>query len=306
MPSSFKYQLLPVVIGMLVCLAGCSDELIFTGGEEAAKMVVVASAPTDSAICILVTESQHITEDTFSRPVPNAELRLYVNGGLKETFKTPESGKVISAYRAKSGDSLTLIIRKDGFGKVESSVVNPGQTILLQFDSLTRLGNDWGLRLIMGDDALSDNFYLIELFASRWVYTLHPQTFKRIDSARVLEPLAMGSVAKIFFSDQNIVTSGQKFELFTDMLFNGDNYVLDMNVNVFNLQETPTKGKAEALKVKLRSINEDYYHFLTSLSLNRPIYGGPFSALSQVPGNMDGGYGIFSTYSVTSAVIKLK
>lgn len=284
----------------------CNDDLVYTGSQDDKKIVAVIRAESDSLLKIYLQESQLITEDTFSQPLSDAEIRLYKSEVLQETMKSPASGKVKSTFKVKPNDSLGIAIRKDGYNIVRADVQVPEFVSIILFDTVTRIGNDLLLKMSFIDLASRRNFYMVELFALRWKYILHPLTGARIDSTWEKEELEMESVNRIFFSDQNIVTNQQKFELFNDQIFNGQIFSLDMSINSFNLKESQAKGRAEQLEIRFRNINIDYYNFLTSLSLNRPVYGGPFSITSQVPGNIEGGYGIFAAYSTTTRRIIMK
>lgn len=291
---------------MALLVFGCNDDFVFTGEAGERKIVAVFFGHADSAIQMELYESQFITEDTLASPISAAEIRLYLDGQFSESLSSNALGIAKTQYKVTAGDSLRIAVRKDGYNLAEAKALVPDQVDLIQFDTTTRVGSQLGLRLSFVDPVLKGNFYLMEMHAQRWVYELDQFTQERIDSAKVWESIDIQSVNKIFFSDKNIVTNEQKFELFNDQIFNGQNFVLDINVNAFNLRETIGKGKAKNIKVRLRNINEDYYNFLTALSLNRPIFGGPFSISSQVPGNVTGGYGIFAVYTSSTAAIQMK
>lgn len=306
MQSSFRLYYLVFLFTMLTSV-GCNDDLIFTGSEAAKKIVAVVHAPVDSTIDVQLQESQFITDDTVSVPIENAEIRLYKDDLLLESFWSNSDGRISSKYRVKPDDRLKLIIRKDGYNLVQSEITIPNRLQLIQFDTTpARLGNNLGMWFTFSDEVSKRNFYIIELFAERWKYILHPTTFKRLDSTLIIETMDMESVSKVFFSDQNIVTNEAKYQLFNDKIFNGQAYRLDLNIKSLNLSGSQIKSPVLKLKMRLRNVNEEYYSFLTSLSLNRPIYGGPFSISSQVPGNITGGYGVFLAYTSATAEIKLK
>jgi len=294
-----------IVIALLAL--SCNDDFIFTGEADEKKIVAVFFGHADSAIQMELYESQFITEDTLALPIPNAEIRLYLDGQFSESLSSNGLGNAKTQYKVNAGDSLRIAVRKDGYNLAETKALVPDQVDLIHFDTTTRVGSQLGLRLSFDDPQSKKNFYLMEMHAQRWIYELDQFTQERIDSTKVWESIDIQSVNKIFFSDKNIVTNEQKFELFNDQIFNGQKqYVLDINVNAFNLRETISKGEAKRIKVRLRNVNEDYYNFLTALSLNRPIFGGPFSISSQVPGNIAGGYGIFAVYTSSTAAIQMK
>jgi hypothetical protein len=268
------------------------------------ELVAFIEAGTGKGINVVIKQSDLITQDTVSSPLYNANIDLLKNGFVVETRSTSVFGKADFLYEPKANDSLRVDIRYDTIF-ASSEVVVPKSVPIIQFDTTNRRANSLGLRLTFLDDARTRNYYLLDLKGKRWVYKFHPVSGKVIDSTMVSEPIKMNSVNRLFFSDNNIVNNRQNFELFNDRIFNGKNFVLDVDVSTFVLDAQVDKSKVLALDIVLKNITEDYYNFLTTLSLNRPVYGGPFSISSQVPSNISGGYGMFATYHSSSAHIDM-
>lgn len=291
-----------MVLGAML-ISSCKDDLVFTGSKDEKRIVAVITAEEGKQISVEIHESQLITEDTLAKPIQGAEVRLYQNSTLVETKQSPANGIFKTNFISDQLDSLRVVVQKDGYNRIEGTAQIPDHVNIIQFDTVARAGSDLLMKMAFIDRASIANFYLIDMRLKRWIYTLHPINGSRIDSTLVWEAVDIESPNKLFFSDQNIVTNSQKFELFNDKVFNGQYFVLDLQLNSFLLRETQAKGKAKEIEVELRNVNEEYYDFLTSLSLNRPIYGGPFAVSAQIPGNIHGGYGIFAAYTSTRATI---
>ncbi len=302
---NFKRIHIIVVLAGLALFSACQDDLVLDEHINERELVAFIEAGTGKGIHVVVKQSDLITQDTFSTPLYKANIDLLKNGFVIETRSTSIFGEADFSYEPQANDSLGVDIRYDTIHAF-SEVVVPKPVPIIQFDTTNRRASSLGLRITFLDDSRVKNYYLLDLRGKRWTYSFHPVTGKVIDSTMVYEPIKMKSVNRLFFSDNNIVNNRQNFELFNDRIFNGKNFVLDIDVSTFVLDAQVDKSKVLSLDLVLKNITEDYYSFLTTLSLNRPVYGGPFSISSQVPSNITGGYGMFATYHESKAQIDMQ
>lgn len=303
MPLSFKSILYSVIAATI--LIGCQDEIAFNQSATDNKMVVHAKGEVGKNLRLDIKQSELITEDTLEMPIDGVAIELFVNGAFREATYTDDAGRALFNYNVKSNDSILLSLSKPAFGEVTTSAVIPNEIGILQFDTTNKRPGIQGLRVSFYDRPLEENYYQISLKGKRWFYVIDPHTGIRTDSTYSSEVIDMKSVNRLFFSDNNIVNNRQNFELLNDKIFNGKNFVLDVDVSTFQLSEQTDRSDVKELQMELKNISADYYDFLATLSLNRPVYGGPFSISSQVPSNIKGGYGVFATYSTDKAIIKL-
>lgn len=301
MQLRFKHIL---IIALLA--AGCNDDLVITNTVSDTQMVVNATANYGEQIELEVIRPNLITEDTFNRPLSGVQVELVKNGNVVETRYTGSLGQVRFATKASGGDSLTLRMEKDGFEPATSTIETPFVIPILQFDTTTRRRNVLGCRISFYDPIKDENYYQLEMVGYRWFYKIHPITGQRQDSIWATQSLSMRSVNKLFFSDNNIINNRQSFELLNDKIFNGNNFVLDVDISAFALEEQPDRSAIKLLRFELNHIDKAYYDFLSTISLNRPVYGGPFSIASQVPSNIEGGLGIFAATASDTAFISLE
>jgi hypothetical protein len=285
---------------------GCNDEISFNQGNGDNLIVVHAQAEVGQRLRLEVSQSELVTEDTLENPINDVGIELFINGLFKEFVYSNTKGNAVFNYVVKAKDSLSIAINKPPFDAISSVAIVPSTMGILQFDTTNKRPQVQGLRISFFDQPLEVNFYQVSLQGQRWFYTLDKLTGQRTDSALGYEYVQMTSINRLFFSDNNIVNNRQNFELLNDKVFNGKNFVLDVDINTFQLEERHDRGEIQRLDIELKNISADYYNFLTTLSINRPVYGGPFSISSQVPSNIRGGYGIFAAYSTDKATILLK
>lgn len=304
MRLSFR-QILYILLVVLTC-GGCQDDITFNQGEASNRMVVHAKGEVGKNLRLEISQSERITEDTLEMPIDGVAVELMINGTLRESAYTDADGKVLLNYNVQSGDSIRMLFNKPSFGDVMTEAVVPSPVGILQFDTTNKRVDVQGLRVSFYDRQNEENYYQISLTGKRWYYLIDPNTGIRTDSIYSSEVIEMRSVNRLFFSDNNIVNNRQNFELLNDQIFNGKNFVLDVDVSTFQLAEQADRGAVQELQLELANISGAYYDFLATLSLNRPVYGGPFSISSQVPSNIQGGYGVFATYSTDIANIILK
>lgn len=304
MPSSFK----SIYIGILLAMSftACNDDLVFNGGNTDNKMVIYGNAKLGSNVEVLINQSEVITEDTLDNPIEDVTVNLHVNGVFKESQVTNKFGRAYFQYKSQEDDSMAIECFHPDFPITSSVIQIPKSIGILQFDTTNRRLNTRGLRLSIFDRPDEMNFYQISMIGERWTYIFDRNTGMRIDSALTVEFMEMTSVNRLFFSDNNIVINRQNFELFNDQIFDGKNFVLDIDLSNYQLDKQPDKSEVHELRLYMKSINQDYYNFLTTLSVNRPVHGGPFSISTQVPSNINEGYGIFAGYSEDVATLKLK
>jgi len=291
---------------LALAILSCNDDLVITNTVSDTQMVVNAAANNGEQIELEVIRPNLITEDTFNRPISGVQVELLKNGTVVETRYTGSKGQIKFATKAVGGDSLTLRMLKEDFEPANSTIKAPFVIPILQFDTTTRRSNVLGCRVSFYDPVQDEDFYQLEMVGYRWFYKIHPITGKRQDSIWSTQILSMRSVNKLFFSDNNIINNRQSFELLNDKIFNGKNFVLDVDISAFVLEEQPDRGAIKLLRFELNHIDKAYYDFLSTISLNRPVYGGPFSIASQVPTNIEGGLGIFAATASDTAFISLE
>ncbi len=301
MPLNSKFIYI-ALIGLTIW--SCNDDLVLKNVNQDRGVVAYIRAEVDGNIDVVVKKSDLITQDTLSTPLEGIHVDLYRNGRLEEARRTDKDGEVHFAYNPEERDSLLVEITGDDIDQMWAEAIAPSKVSIAFFDTTTIRASQRGFRIVFNDDAKTTDFYLVNLHGYRWVYRFHPITGRKIDSTYVYEPIRMTSVNRLFFSDNNIVNNRQNFELLNDVIFNGESgFELHVDVSTFVLTEQADRSEIQKLEVTLRHITKEYYDFLTTLSLNRPVYGGPFSISSQVPSNINGGYGIFATYSTDTSTI---
>ncbi len=293
-------------IAIALTMISCNDDLTFNQTDKDNQIVVHAMAEVGKNLRVNFKQSERITEDTLNNPIGGVAVELYVNEAPTESTYSDGLGNTIFNYNVQSGDSLRLKMNKPSFSPVTTQTIVPNSIGILQFDTTNKRASVQGLRVSFYDQPQEENYYQISLKGARWYYQLDPNTGLRTDSILSFEDIQMTSVNRLFFSDNNIVNNRQNFELLNDMIFNGKNFVLDIDVSRFQLAEQYDRSAVKSLHMELKNIGQDYYNFLATLSLNRPVYGGPFSISSQVPTNISGGYGIFAAYSTDVATITIE
>lgn len=302
MPLYFKI----IIFSLVFSLTGCSDELVFKTDKDANKLVAAIYLEVGKPASAVVMQTESITNDSNSVTIKNAFVYLFKNGVNIETETTNNLGQTDFDYIVQPGDSLKVEVIKEGFDKLRGSSSIPETTSILQFDTTSTRANSLGLIVSFVDKAKRSDFYKIKLVGSRYSYKIDPVSGQILDSVLIQESIPMKSVNRIFFSDNNIVTNRQDFELMNDLIFNGQNFNLNVDVDWFLLQKKYNKSEVKELEISLSHISPEYYDFLTTLSLNRPIYGGPFSIASQVTSSFDNGYGIIVASNTSKAIITLR
>ena len=214
-------------------LIGCNDDLTFNLTDKDNQIVVHARAEVGKNLRVNFKQSERITEDTLNSPIGGVAVELYVNQSPLESTYSDAMGNAIFNYNVQAGDSLRLEVNKPSFNPVTTHTIVPNPVGILQFDTTNKRASVQGLRVSFYDQPQQENYYQLSLKGARWYYQLDPNTGLRTDSILSFEDIQMTSVNRLFFSDNNIVNNRQNFELLNDKIFNGKNFVLDIDVSRF-------------------------------------------------------------------------
>ena len=149
-------------------------------------------------------------------------------------------------------------------------------------------------------DSPENDYYVLRLFAHSWEVDF-------IDTIYEQQP--------VYFSSQNAAIENKNDNgfysstNFTDALFNGDEYVMDVLVDeyYFTGEKEGVRDKGygvDSISIVFSKVSEEYYWYETSYqSFLSSRYS--FAQPVQVYSNIENGHGIFAGYSITKEIIDL-
>ena len=105
----------------------------------------------------------------------------------------------------------------------------------------------------------------------------------------------------MILTDEVFQNGGSPFRLqglFNDLLFNGQNKSLELEIPYDNFSGIEVgyewSYKTLSVRVYLHNISKSYYYYRTSLELYQSASGNPFAQPVQVYSNIESGFGVFA------------
>jgi hypothetical protein len=287
-------------------------------------MVVVNSFVTpDLVVSAQVSLSTFFlsNQDTFTM-IDNAKVNLLVNGVIKESLKLTSDGLYVGTYHPVIGDSIRLQVQTPGKNEVDCGTRVLPQTTVLSVDTsrvftgittpLTSvntttktidttgyaIGRTLKFVLHFSDNPSIQNYYRLVVITK----TFNSKGYS-VSYSFSFDDIVSGNTPENSVGPPTSLTSN-KFNVFSDDLFNGKQYPLTFsiadNVNVYYPGKAKKAAKRE-VDINLQSISKSYYlYLLTRASIKTNTF---FAEPVQVFSNVDGGIGILGSY--TSNVVKI-
>ena len=309
-----QYRLLLIIPVFL--LASCEKEIEFKGDKQEPLLVLNGLlTPDEHWISIHLSESRFfLSNENEFKFVRNADVTLWKNEEAIAVFYETGDNEYVAPYRPIPGDRLRITASAPGLNPVECSTdILPAPEILLVeiADHIAEYPNDdfdYDVFVTLNDPVEVANYYRLNLYLRIYFnegdYTDLSLQFRSDDVAfSSSESIPMG-------------TFGNRYRVFTDDVFNGNEYTLKLQVRIHYEEEendtdaynydydygVPTHIE---LHVDLQHITKEYYLYLKSRAAawRDNDLGGMFTEPIQIYNNIQGGIGILGSY--TSAVYTL-
>ena len=304
-------------------LLGCEREVTVELAPHVPRLAVYAMLQPDSLAAVWVTQTQSVLDGSPILSAQEAEVIITPEGQAPErlTLVRAEEGKYQGTFRPQAGITYELSVSADGFPSVEAStrVPHPVAVQLSDYRSETVKTSSaclycpdsvvyHHLSLNFQDPAPEENYYEVmgwmKYPGERYQYDSLLGEYVAISTAN-LDRLNFRSDDPVVATVEDAVLAAQYDNLyidnlpFTDQLISGDNYTFRCSVVD---DELTTK-----LLVLFRTYHPDAYRYERAKEKqqgsNHP--DALFYEAVQIPTNVRGGYGIFSSFSQDSVVIAL-
>ncbi len=288
-----------------ICIQACTKEVELDLPQHNSMIVVNSVFNNDSLLTVHISKSNGMFQN--SRPwVESAIIKLYQNDELIETNELipTDSGLYISNFVAQESNSYKLEISSSGLNSIECKDLLPTKPILgsISFKDSIYVDEDRfpisQARILIHDSFNKKNFYEVKF---KLKYILPDESKYRITDA-----ISYRKNSDIVLQNENILDYYPKTLVFSDELFNGQDYNMHIDfagpisITAYNGQ-MEHQGYDFTLIVYFRSISENYYKYkkqLTKHLYNQEgdIWEGVGDPI-QMYTNIDGGYGIFAGYT---------
>lgn len=294
-----------ILIG--ISLTACLTEVDLSDLRESPRFVVNGVAVAGESLRVSVTRTWFYTDDHPNVVIPDATVRLYVNGHYEETIPFVPgdtlfnaAGNYQAAFVPQVADRLRLEVSAPGYEAVHAETEVPQPSTLVDAKAVQEvITADSTMKRIsyaicFQDAAEEENYYLFRLEEG---YLSEDSTYRwhvlHLDYAE--EPLFgqnSSALDQILFPQY---LSGYDGRVFSDEAINGLPYTIHLQ-NTYSYSGTP---RTKRLRVRLYAISADYYKYLKTLqdqsdnSFANHLIDAGLAEPIRVYSNIDGGLGIF-------------
>lgn len=316
----------------LIAFASCQKNIEFND-EISKPMVVVHSFITpDSVVTASVSLSRFFLNDTVSfQSINNADVAVIVNGTLKEKLSLIGNGQYQGTYRPAMSDVVKLVVKVPSMNEVSSVTSINATPVIITVDT-TKISQDSyysstttdtlalvsdfkiNYTLKFTDNGNEKNYFKLVVHSKEYKYQfIYGHIIDQVSDRYFSDLIDVNNsttnpITGIITGENTNTNSGNKYNVFSDDLFNGKTYSLSFDVyyglytrypsNQYNIDgDRPEKIE---VFVSLQSISKDYYSYLKSRSAS----GGDdfFSEPVQITNNIVGGIGFFGSYTSSNVV----
>jgi len=265
---------------MLLLITACELVVDFDIPLDKPMLVVNALVNPDSTWLVSVSKSRHILDDAPAQVVGDAIITISDAQNNLITTLTPDgSGYYRSDQKPALNNSYNLNVETMGYTSVsaQTNIPHPVPISEVTLDTLSR--ND-GYAEVTAEITFTDppekNYYQFYLSAEVIVQVWTPTEVKD-DTVTYLFPLYLSQ------SDLD-----QSTTVFNDFKFNGTTAKVKVELNNWIF------GTVLNQRIILLHLNESYYKYELTRSLQEQTQGDPFAQPVQVFNNITNGLGIFA------------
>jgi hypothetical protein len=325
--TSTKTSILILVLALI--LSSCQKVIEFSGSITDPIMVVNSLVTPDSVVSVQVSKSRFFLNNSSTfESIDNANVLLYVNGLLKENLLRRVNGVYVGAYKPTFGDSIGFKIKIPEKNEIICGTTVPQLTGILSVYSMTQptdintpivtvttpktggapvtdtIGTNIGRRMFLTlnfkDNPDIKNYYRLVVYTRSYSGTKYTT-----DYAFYFDDIVSGNSTGDEVGPPTSLSSN-KFNVFSDELFNGKQYSLKFSVDNNFYYYFPGHTKPQPIKIlfiTLQSISKNYYLYLQTRSNIKT--NSFFAEPVQVYSNIDGGVGIIGGYTSSNARINM-
>lgn len=297
-----------LLILLMIVFSACEKNVIIEVPEKEPSLVVNSLLEKNQPITLTVGRSRHIlAPDEFpSLPdnylIKNAIPVIYQNGVAIDTLKYQPTYEYTTQRNTIIRDGFTYSIKvmAPGYKDVEASTNIPSQSMIAEIRWNRRVRtSSYGMEmddiyLKLNDPGAEKNFYLIKIFSPNYGGTNY-------------------AVSCVSTTDKDIEFTGEEADpLDNESCFDGNNLLMkDDNFNgavkqvkfsvgsdMIDEQVNYNTGQVYRAYIKVYRITQEHFKFAKSTATYLNNDENPFAEPVNVFTNINGGYGIFSAYTV--------
>ena len=298
------------IIIISLIYVSCEKIIPFEGDITIPKLVINSIFESDSSFKVHVSSSRSVIDTASFKNINDAVVSIKnENGNIIETLSHSQNGFYVGQKKPVENQIYTLEVDHLNYTNISASDSLPIPISINYLDTITVIEpnneNRLQINLNFTDPANSQNFYLVETYVVRASLTTINQDTLEFELDTIKQRMILTDV--VF--QNNGFKSRDEQGLFTDLLFNGQNKTLEIELKdfekdyIFNENGKLNSEKTLSLTLYLHNISKSYYYYRTSLELYVDASRNPFAQPVQVFSNINNGFGIFAGAQISYFVL---
>ncbi|MCD4794886.1 MAG: DUF4249 domain-containing protein [Bacteroidales bacterium] len=297
-------------VAIILIITACEKKLDIDIPEGEKHIVVNGIINADSLLTVSVSKSQNILDNDDISFLADADIKLYSNDIFVENLLHVNSGVYISTVVPDISVNYKINVDYDNLKSVNADMILHNPVEIVSVDTVvevhTNSNGEYGTyqeyeihyKIKIEDDGNTNDYYFLALSLIQPLYEYDEYglpTF--VGYEEINEYFNTNDPA---FRDNNEFTLDGMFgSVFTDELFNGTQYTVNISTgHFFDDYDRKLDGEEYLIKVKLLTVTEDIYRYITSYNLNQKTKYDPFAQPVQIYSNIENGLGLFSGYTM--------
>ena len=289
-------------IYFIICISflyiSCEKVIPFDGDVTIPKLVINSIFVSDSTFKVHVSSSRSVIDTSPFQNIEDAIVTIKDNNGtIIETLNHLDNGFYAGQTYPSQNQIYTLDVNHPNYNNISASDSLPSPITINNVDTSTIIdpinGDRLQITMNFDDPENSQNYYLIETYSVNEYLVIKNSdtTDYELDTTKQYMVLT----DEVF---QNGGSPWREQGLFNDLLFNGQNKELELEIPFEDYSEIESgyewSYKTLGVRIYLHNISKSYYYYRTSLELYQSASGNPFAQPVQVYSNIENGFGVFA------------
>tara|TARA_Y200000002_G_scaffold382899_1_gene401952 strand:- start:8787 stop:9692 length:906 start_codon:yes stop_codon:yes gene_type:complete len=276
----------------------CEKVIPFEGDVNTPKLVINSVFESDSTFKVHVSSSRSVIDTSSFENIDDAVVTIKdVNGNVIEVLNHVVNGFYKGQVLPEENTTYILKVNHPNYADITASDSLPSPIIINSVDTSTILdpinGNRLRISMNFDDPGNNQNYYLLETYSVN--------EYLIVENLDTVEYELDTTKQFMVLTDEVFQNGGSPWRdqgLFNDLLFNGQNKTLEIEIPNENWSGSEDgydwSYKTLSLRLYLHNITISYYYYRTSLELFQNASGNPFAQPVQVYSNIENGFGVFA------------
>jgi|TARA_Y100000992_G_scaffold154987_1_gene103523 hypothetical protein len=286
------------LLSISLAYISCEKVIPFEGDVNTPKLVINSVFESDSTFKVHVSSSRSVIDTASFNNIDDAIVTIKDgNENIIETLNHVENGFYKGQTFPQENQTYILEVNHPNYANITASDSLPSPITINSVDTSTIIdpinGNRLQISMNFDDPENTQNYYLIETYSvNEYLVIKNSDTTEyELDTTKQFMVLT----DEVF---QNGGSPWREQGLFNDLLFNGQNKTLELEIpnDSWSGSEDGYDWSYQTLTLRLylHNITLSYYYYRTSLELFQNASGNPFAQPVQVFSNVENGFGVFA------------